>query len=113
MLLDVLGDDVKSAKVIIEQENSFRNANTTRNILHRVGYIKNSLEKLGAVTHMANAMAARKFLGAKNKADVTAMFKPFGLTADEADAMAILCHQQAISFELLTPEQFVLLRGEE
>jgi hypothetical protein len=93
MLLDVLGDDVKNTLFFIEELNSFVNAKTTRSLLHRVGFIKLTLEKLGAKVEMVNAMAARKFLGAKNKKDVGNIFQALDfpkMTDDEADALAIM-----------------------
>jgi len=99
MLLDVLGEDVTGSTFYIEQMNSFMNADTVRSLLHRVGYIKYSLEQRGGITKMVNAMSVRKFLGAKGKAEVTAMFKPYGLNNDEADALALVLFGEQIKPE--------------
>ena len=100
-LQDVVGEDLKGAKIYIEQENTFRNANTTRSILHRVGYLKNSLEKIGAEIVMVNAMSARKHLGAKCKADVSGLFSKFGLNSDESDALAVLMFGEQLPLDVL------------
>lgn len=96
MILDVLGDEVNGSIIYIEQMNKFLNADTTRSLLHRVGYIKLTLEKLGASVKMVNAMSVRKFIGAKNKEEVKAMFAPFGLNSDEADALALVLFGEQI-----------------
>lgn len=101
MLLDVVGEDLVGVTVYIEQENNFRNANTTRNILHRVGYLKNSLEKFGASVVMINAMTARKHLGVKGKAEVKSLFAEQKLNSDEADAVAILLCGEGLDVEFI------------
>lgn len=110
MLLDVLGDDVKGVSVFYEELNTFRNANTTRNILHRVGYLKNSLLADGAEFQPVNAVQARKFLGFKDKEAVGKYFSAFGLNQDEADAMVVLLFAKAQSLDLLEGEKIVCLR---
>lgn len=110
MLEDVLGD-LTNVIVFFEQLNTFVNANTTRSLLHRVGYIKNGLIKLGVQKiEPVNAMAARKFLGFKNKKQVGAYFKDWGLNQDEADAMAVLLYAKAEPLELLTEDSIKCLR---
>lgn len=111
MLEDVLGEDVKGACIFYEELNTFVNANTTRSLLHRVGYLKNSLLKLGAErVEPVNAISARKFLGLPTKTEVGDFFKPWGLTQDEADAMAVLLFAKAEPKELLTEESITCLR---
>lgn len=97
MLQDVLGEDLAGVTVYMEQENTFRNANTTRSILHRVGYLKNSLERMGAEIKMVNAMSARKFLGVKGKENVKQLFSDFNLSGDESDALAVLMFGENIT----------------
>ena len=111
MLEDVLGEDVKGAVVVYEQLNTFVNANTTRSLLQRAGFLKNSLLRLGAGgAEPVNAIAARKFLGLKDKKAVGEFFGRWKLNQDEADAMAILLFAQAIPKELLTEESIKCLR---
>lgn len=100
-ILDVLGEDVKGSIIYIEQMNKFLNADTTRSLLHRVGYIKLTLEKMGAHVRMVNAMSVRHFIGAKNKQEVAAMFAPFGLNGDEADALSLVLFGEQIKPEKL------------
>lgn len=111
MLEDVAGEDIKNAIVFYEELNTFVNANTTRSLLQRAGYLKNSLLKLGALTvDPVNAIAARKFLGCKDKKAVGDAFKKWGINQDEADAMAILLFATATPLELLSEESIICLR---
>lgn len=100
MLLDVLGN-VRGSTFYIEQMNSFVNADTTRSLLHRVGYIKLSLEREGAIIKMVNAMSVRKFLGVKGKAGVQELFKEHNLNGDECDALALVLFGEQIKPENL------------
>lgn len=91
MLLDVLGEDeIGKCKFFVEQLNTFINANTTRSLLLRSGYLCGTLERLGGEVEFVNAMTVRKHLGAKKKEDVQKLFSDFKLTSDEADALACL-----------------------
>lgn len=92
MLLDVLGDDVHKCLVIIEQLNDFMNANTTRSLLERIGYIKNSLLRVDAEIKMVNAMSVRKYLGVKGKEGVKELFSKYGLDSDQSDALAVMLY---------------------
>lgn len=112
MLLDVLGDDLSNCSVFIEQMNDFINANTVRSLLKRVGYIENSLIKRGATVQYYNAMSARKYIGAKKKADVQKIFSEYGLDADQADAMAIMCFAMDDNPLLINKEDVVCLTKE-
>lgn len=112
MLLDVLGDDLSNCSVFIEQLNDFINANTVRSLLKRVGYIEHSLVQRGATVEYFNAMSARKYVGAKKKADVHAMFSKFGLDPDQSDAMAIMCFAMDYSPTLILEEDVVCLTKE-
>ena len=96
-LLDVLGDDVYNCLVIIEQLNDFMNANTTRSLLERIGYIKNSLLRVGAEIKMVNAMSVRKYLGVKGKEGVKELFSKYGLDSDQSDALAVMLYGLEIS----------------
>jgi Holliday junction resolvasome RuvABC endonuclease subunit len=102
-LLDVLGDSVADCKFYIEQLNTFVNANTTRSLLHRAGYFKHTLEKMGCSVTMVNAMAARKHLNVKNKKQVLEKLGPLAvgrkMTDDEADALAILIFSENLNTE--------------
>lgn len=116
MLLDVLGDEVSDCLFLIEELNTFVNAKTTRSLLHRVGYIKLTLEKLGAEVKMLNAMSVRKYIGAKNKADVRKVFYSLGLpemSEDEADALAILCFGMDINPSLIMGEKVCIMTTED
>lgn len=112
MLLDVLGDDLSKCTVFIEQMNDFINANTVRSLLKRVGYIENSLVRRGADVQYFNAMSARKYVGAKKKADVHKMFSKFGLDADQSDAMAIMCFAMDYNPALIMEEDVICLTKE-
>ena len=91
MLVDVLGEDVVGGSTFyVEQLNTFVNANTTRSLLLRSGYLCGTLKKLGGEIEFVNAVSVRKHLGAKKKEDVQRMFVTFNLTSDEADALACL-----------------------
>lgn len=91
MLVDVLGEEeVKNCTFYVEQLNTFINANTTRSLLLRSGYLCGTLEKFGGKVEFVNAMTVRKHLGAKKKEDVQKMFSDYKLTSDEADALACL-----------------------
>lgn len=96
-LFDVLGDDVNECLVIIEQLNDFMNANTTRSLLERIGYIKNSLLRVGAEIKMVNAMSVRKYLGVKGKEGVKELFSKYGLDSDQSDALAVMLYGLEIS----------------
>lgn len=111
MLKDFAGEDVEGAVIFYEQLNTFVNANTTRSLLERVGYLKNSLIKLGALkVEPINAIAARNFLGCKDKKAVGDAFKKWNLNQDEADAMAIFLFATATPLELLSEESIICLR---
>lgn len=111
MLEDVAGEDVEGAVIFYEQLNTFVNANTTRSLLQRAGYLKNSLIKLGALkVEPVNAIAARKFLGCKDKKAVGDVFKKWNLNQDEADAMAIFLFATATPLEILNEESIICLR---
>jgi hypothetical protein len=112
MLLDVLGDDLTGCTVFVEQLNDFINANTVRSLLKRVGYIENSLIMRGAKVEYFNAMSARKYIGAKKKADVHAMFSKYGLDPDQSDALAIMCFAMDYSPTLIMEEDVVCLTKE-
>lgn len=110
MLEDVVGEDISGSIVFYEQLNTFVNANTTRSLLHRAGYLKNSLLRLGASkVEAVNAIAARKFLGCKDKKSVGVLFSEWGLNQDEADAMAIMLFATAMPLELLDKESIKCL----
>jgi len=96
-LFDVLGDDVNECLVIIEQLNDFMNANTTRSLLERIGYIKNSLLRVGAEIKMVNAMSVRKYLGVKGKEGVRELFSEYNLDSDQSDALAVMLYGLEIS----------------
>lgn len=104
MLLDVLGDDVTTCLVIIEQLNDFMNANTTRSLLERIGYLKNSLLKVGADIKMVNAMSVRKYLGVKGKEGVKELFSKYGLDSDQSDALAVMLYGLELSPDVLTED---------
>lgn len=111
MLRDVLGDELESVVVFYEELNTFVNANTTRSLLHRAGYLKNSFLKFGVKkVEPVNALAARKFLGFKDKKSVGEYFSKWKLNQDEADAMAILLFAKAEPLELLREESVKCLR---
>lgn len=112
MLFDVLGDDLSNCTVFIEQLNDFINANTVRSLLKRAGYIENSLIKRGAKVEFVNAMSARKYVGAKKKADVHAMFSKYGLDPDQSDALAIMCFAMDDNPLLINKEDVVCLTKE-
>lgn len=112
MLEDVLGEEIQGAVVYYEELNTFVNAGTTRSLLHRAGYLKNSLLRLGAKSvEPINAMSARKFLGFKNKKEVADWFKKFNINGDEADAMVVMLYALATPLELLTEESVICLRN--
>lgn len=112
MLLDVLGDDLSNCTVFIEELNDFINARTVRSLLKRVGYIENSLVRRGAEVKYFNAMSARKYVGAKKKADVHDMFSKYGLDPDQSDAMAIMCFATDENPTLIQEEDVVCLTKE-
>ncbi len=112
MLEDVLGEEIQGAIVFYEELNTFVNAGTTRSLLHRAGYLKNSLLRLGATSvEPVNAMSARKFLGFKNKKEVAEWFEKFNINGDEADAMVVMLYALATPIELLTEESIICLRN--
>lgn len=85
-----LGDFIGSV-VYVEKLNSFVNANTTRSLLLRTGYITNSLmEKWLADVEYVIATQARKFQGVKTKKEAQNLFP--GLSPDEADAVIVLLY---------------------
>lgn len=112
MLLDVLGDDLTGCSVFVEQLNDFINARTVRSLLKRVGYIENSLIMRGATVEYFNAMSARKYVGAKKKADVHEMFSKYGLDPDQSDALAIMCFAMDYSPTLIMEENVICLTKE-
>jgi len=93
MLLDVLGrNEVRGSTFYVEKLNTFVNADTTRSLLLRAGYLTGTLERMGGKIEFVNAMTVRKWLGAKDKAAVKARFAAWHLTDDEADALACLMY---------------------
>jgi hypothetical protein len=89
LLMDVLGD-VRGMTFFVEKLNCFVNADTTRSLLLRTGYITGVLEKMGANVEYVIATQARKFQGVSGKAEAKGLFP--GLTSDEADAVVVLLY---------------------
>lgn len=89
-LLDTLGDDLQGMVFYVEKLNSFVNANTTRALLLRTGYIAGTIEKRGGKVEFVIATQARKAQGVKTKLEAQALFP--GLTPDEADAVVVLLY---------------------
>ena len=69
-------------KVVIEKHVHFRNANTTRALLERLGYVKWSLQNFGYETVDLFPGRGRKFL--------TARYAYLGFDKDELDAITLL-----------------------
>lgn len=88
MLQDIFEDSLRGATVYIEELNYQRNMRTVRSLSERIGYLRNSLQRLGATVTMVSATAARKALGVKSKDDVQVLFGTN--TNDESDAIAVL-----------------------
>lgn len=94
-VLDIAGNHEKT--VVYEMLTSFRNAQTTRSLAERIGYIYWRLVELSESAEddpkPMRVMSIRKKLGFKSKAAVKAYFSKMckGITDDEADAAALLC----------------------
>lgn len=86
-LLDVLGS-FKGHEFFVEKLNSFVNANTTRSLLLRTGYIQGKILEAGGTVTYVSAPSARKLQGVKDKKGMNALVP--NLTNDEADAVAVL-----------------------
>lgn len=86
-LLDVLGT-FSGHEFFVEKLNSFVNANTTRSLLLRTGYIQGKILEAGGTVTYVSAPQARKLQGVKDKKGMNALMP--NLTNDEADAVAVL-----------------------
>jgi hypothetical protein len=76
----------------LEMPHHFQNANTTRSLLERYGYIKNVLLGAGFKVREPNLNSARAWLGVKDKQAVLMHYIPYFaggaiLTSDHADAL--------------------------
>lgn len=107
-LQDVLGD-VDGITVAIEQLVSFRNANTVRSLMGRIGYIAHSLKKGGVEVVYFTPSEVRKSLGCKTKQDVLKYFRLYNpkLTDDEADAIAVATYEMGVNFDEWTIERLL------
>lgn len=83
--------DLTGSMFYVEKLNSFVNANTTRALLLRTGYLTNSLMEMWlANIEFVIATQARKFQGVKTKKETQGLFP--GLSSDEADAVVVLLY---------------------
>lgn len=85
-----IAGDLTGSMIYVEKLNSFVNANTTRSLLMRTGYLVNSLELWLCDIEYVIATQARKFQGVKAKTEAQALFP--GLSPDEADAVVVLLY---------------------
>lgn len=81
---------------VLEKIFHFRNANTTRSLLERYGYMKHSLLDRAARVEEAHPLAARRLLKARSKGQVLRMLQAYSgecMTQDGADALAVAIFQ--------------------
>ena len=74
----------------VEKLNHFVNANTTRSLLLRTGYIVGSLQNWPCYVDYIIATQARKYQGVKTKQEAQALFP--NVSGDEADAVIVLLY---------------------
>lgn len=106
MLFGFLGD-MTGSTFYVEKLNHFVNANTTRSLLLRTGYLVYCLEEdwLGTIEYVI-ATQARKFQGVKTKKEAQDLFP--GLSGDEADAVIVLLFglkKKANEFTVISKEK--------
>lgn len=82
--------DMTGSMFYVEKLNHFVNANTTRSLLLRTGYIVGSLENWLCDVEYVIATQARKYQGVKTKLEAQALFP--GISQDEADAVVVLLY---------------------
>lgn len=97
-------DSAADLEFHIEMLNSFRNANTTRKLLTKAGYIAHSLEAMGWPVSFPNVSSVRYHLRAKNKLAVQSLLaqrvvvtlgkKKF--TGNHADAIALILYAEKL-----------------
>ncbi len=88
-LFHFLGD-ITGSMFYVEKLNHFVNANTTRSLLLRTGYIVGSLENWLCDVEYIIATQARKYQGVKTKQEAQALFP--NVSGDEADAVIVLLY---------------------
>lgn len=102
----------------IEKLHRFRNANTTRSILKRVGGIELLLSLYDVEIKYLHHGTARKYIGAKSKEDcqrIMSELAGFRMTTDEADAaVMIMLHKKlpmngSLKFKRIKPETYKCL----
>lgn len=86
---------------VLELPLHFQNANTSRSLIERYGYLKHSLIRAGVYEVVeVNLNSVRKYLGCKTKEDVFRFFQPLYegdyLTSDHADAAALCLYQASV-----------------
>lgn len=88
-LTEVLGD-LTGSVFYIEKLNHFVNANTTRSLLMRTGFIAGSLEMWLCDLEYVIATQARKFQGVSSKTAAQKLFP--NVSQDEVDAVIVLLY---------------------
>jgi Holliday junction resolvasome RuvABC endonuclease subunit len=82
---------------VLERLHTFRNANTTRSLLERYGYLKYLLQSGGYRVEEVSPRMARKHLGLVEKEEVYEYFKKLytglRLTSHMTDALAVALYQ--------------------
>lgn len=92
--------DSSQIVLVMEKLHNFRNAVSTRSLLERYGYLKNSLLERGYQVQEVSPKEARSFLGVGGKEEtfhlLKTRFQGTLFSSDHADALAIALYQASV-----------------
>lgn len=100
--------------IAMESIHNFRNANVTRSLLERYGFLKYSLLAEGFRVEEIPPKMARRSLGVNSKREAYEYLSTFctgKLTDNHTDALAIALYQALAEGHLMDPSKFVVELG--
>lgn len=111
-ILEYLFKDIGEEKLLIfsmEKLHNFRNANTTRSLLERYGYLRHTLDSLGFPVRETSPASVRAHLQVKTKTELFdylgSFYRGKHLTNNHTDALAIAIYQawlDGLNFQPIT-----------